>query len=193
MKRLVERIIAFVLLLTLLPFLLVILLIIWIESPGAPLFLQKRIGKGGVMFSIYKLRTMRQIKTVSPCLDVSSVKHRIEQSFRITSFGLWLRKYHLDELPQLWNIARGDMTFVGPRPYPFFMVMPSTFYAPRDCNIFPGLTGLWQISSVTTLCEDSREKLDKEYCEKKSVLFDLKIIAYTPVFILKKKYPKELL
>lgn len=181
------RLVAGVMLIIVFPFLVILSILIRMESKGSPLFRQKRVGKGGKIFIIYKLRTMR---LSNEPINVNSVISSVIElkkldSLRITYIGKHLRKFHIDELPQLWNILKNEMTFIGPRPLIISMAKRE-YYAPRDENIRPGLTGLAQISSLSEIRGYNVSKLDKFYCKKICLMLNFLIIIKTIVFIIRK-------
>jgi lipopolysaccharide/colanic/teichoic acid biosynthesis glycosyltransferase len=167
---------AFCLLLVSLPLCALIGLVIWVESPGRPLLRQERVGFDQRRFTMWKFRTMK--------VGCSAKPEKRRDDERVTRVGRLLRRTSLDELPQLVNIIRGDMVFVGPRPE-----TPSELakYRRSDYVRFhapPGLTGLWQVSGRSDL--DLREKidLDLEYIRRRSLTTDLQILARTPWVVL---------
>ena len=137
-------------------------------SPGPVIFRQKRVGKGKRLFDIYKFRTMR--------IDTPNLpSHMIDASEWMTPIGATLRKLSLDELPQMWNILRGDMAVIGPRPAlwsQFDLVAERDIYGANDVR--PGLTGWAQINGRDELTIEAKSALDGEYVRRRSVLFDLK-------------------
>lgn len=174
MKNNLERLIAAILLIVVSPLIFLCMIIISFESSGWPLFHQSRIGKGGGQFYICKLRTM----TIG--------------GKKLTRFGRLLKYLHIDELPQLINIIKGEMSFVGPRPLMLSEVCKE-YYAPRDSNVLPGITGMLQTSFFDRKDTRAREIFDRVYCIRKSLLLDLKIIFYrTPRFIILKTFKMPL-
>lgn len=153
----------------------VIAVIIKIEDPGKAIFVQKRYGKGKKLFDIYKFRTM---KVQAPENVPSRLFHGYED-FTLKS-GKILRKFSLDETPQLFNILRGDMSFVGPRPV---IVEETDLIEERDKyganDVLPGLTGLAQINGRDELDFVPKAKLDGAYVKRMSFLFDLKCLIST--------------
>jgi sugar transferase (PEP-CTERM system associated) len=180
-KRVVEALIALVLLVLLAPLFGVLALLIKLESRGTVFYRQERVGEGGNTFSLCKLRTMRS--------DAESktgpVWATAEADSRITKVGYWLRKLRLDELPQLWNVVRGEMSFVGPRPErPYFVdqlkkVIP--YYDERH-GVKPGITGWAQVKyRYGSTIEDTEAKLEHDlyYIKHMSPLLDLAIVIDT--------------
>ena len=177
------------------PLLLILMAAVRVMSPGPALFRQVREGRGGRSFVMLKLRTMHI--DAAQILDRHLAEHpqaRIEweRFFRLTNdprliprLGPLLRRSSLDELPQLWNILRGDMTLVGPRPLqaePLAALRPE-FRAIR-CTVRPGLTGLWQVSGRSDADLRGLEELDAEYVRTRSLALDLRILARTPAAVL---------
>ena len=183
-KRILDM---FLVLLTLplwLPLNAVIAVIIRITSPGAPvLFPQMRTGKGGRRFYMYKFRSMvpnaEELKSEYAHLnELQWPDFKITNDPRITPIGRFLRKTSLDELPQLFNVLRGEMSLVGPRPTSFG---PETYklWHTHRLDVIPGLTGLWQIIGRAQLEFDDRLRLDIAYIERASIWLDINILART--------------
>ena len=156
---------------------IIIALIITLDSPGSPIFKQERLGLHGKPFMIYKFRSMR--------LDAeeNGPQWADEQDPRCTRFGQILRRTRLDELPQFYNILRGDMSVVGNRPLPLYEAERLTSDEYIERFMCPsGLTGLWQVEKrgqAGKLSPEQRKQLDIEYARKMSPWFDLKIILRT--------------
>jgi len=147
------------------------------------LFEQRRIGQGGRPFTILKFRTMRHSRRTQdvPVNDDRRKTHKHPDDPRLTRAGRFMRKWSLDELPQLINIARGDMSIVGPRPELETIVMRYEPWQHQRHVVRPGLTGLWQVSdrgNGKLLCECT--EVDIEYVETVSLVTDLRILARTP-------------
>lgn len=185
MENIFIRIIAAILLVMMFPFLIILSMLIRMESKGDPLFKQKRVGKGGKIFTIYKLRTMTLGQ--EPDYITSSIELKKYHSCRITYLGKHLRKFHIDELPQLWNVLKNEMTFVGPRPFTIPIAMNREYYAPINENLKPGITGLTQISLLSEVKGYNISKLDKFYCKKKCLSLNLFIVILTPILIVLRK------
>jgi lipopolysaccharide/colanic/teichoic acid biosynthesis glycosyltransferase len=185
---LAKRVLDFFLVVITMPFWLplngIIALIIRLTSPGAPvLFTQLRTGKGGRRFQMYKFRTMvpnaEELKAEYAHLnELQWPDFKITNDPRITQIGRFLRKTSLDELPQLFNVLRGDMSLVGPRPTSFG---PETYklWHTHRLDVIPGLTGLWQIIGRAQLEFDDRLRLDIAYIERASIWLDINILART--------------
>jgi O-antigen biosynthesis protein WbqP len=180
-KRLCDFIISLIGLIILSPFLLILVIIIKLDSKGPVLFKQRRIGKNKKIFLIYKFRTMR----IDTPKDTPT--HLLENpSYWITKVGKFLRKTSIDEIPQILNIIKGDMSIIGPRPALWNqddLVLERDKYHAND--IVPGLTGLAQISGRDELAIPDKAKIDGEYFSKMSLWFDIKIFFGTIKSILK--------
>jgi lipopolysaccharide/colanic/teichoic acid biosynthesis glycosyltransferase len=145
-----------------------------LESPGHPLYRQTRVGKDGELFQIYKLRTMvRGAEFTGAGLAIQ------EGDERITRIGTFLRRYSLDELPNLWNVLRGEMSIVGPRPTLSVQVEQYTERQRRRLAVKPGITGWAQVNGRASLPWPERIELDVWYVEHWSLALDLTILART--------------
>ena len=162
----------------------IIALIIRITSPGAPVvFRQLRTGKGGRRFNMYKFRTMvhnaEELKAVYAHLnELQLPDFKITNDPRITPIGRFLRKTSLDELPQLFNVLKGEMSLVGPRPTSFGPETYQLWHTER-LDVMPGMTGLWQIIGRAQLEFDDRLRLDIAYIERASIWMDINILFRT--------------
>ena len=182
-KRVIDVGLALLGLIILSPLFLIIILAIKLDSVGPVLFKQRRVGKNKMVFKIYKFRTMK-IDTPS-----NAPTHLLENpDFFITKVGKFLRKTSLDELPQLINIVKGEMSIIGPRPAlwnQYDLTIERDKYGANDVR--PGLTGLAQISGRDELPIKKKARLDGEYIQKMSFLFDVKCFLGTIVSVLKKE------
>jgi lipopolysaccharide/colanic/teichoic acid biosynthesis glycosyltransferase len=170
----VSRLAAAVLLVLTSPVLLAAMLAIRIESAGSPIYRQRRVGKDGAPFDMYKLRTMvADAEFMGDGLAVN------RGDPRITRVGAFLRRFSIDELPNLVNIVRGEMAFVGPRPTIQAQVDQYTERQMRRLEVKPGLTGWAQINGRASLPWDERIELDVWYVDHKAPLLDLKIVLRT--------------
>jgi len=175
-----------------LPLMGVIALLIWITSPGAPVvFVQQRTGKAGYRFAMYKFRSMvpnaqELKKTYAHLNELQWPDFKITKDPRVTPLGDFLRKTSLDELPQLFNVLKGDMSLVGPRPTSFGVETYKLWHTER-LDVQPGLTGLWQIVGRASLEFDDRLRLDIAYIERRSLWFDINILLRTVTSVLKQK------
>src|SRR5581483_2550617 len=164
------------------PLLVVLAIAIRVDSPGAPVFRQRRVGKGGKEFTVYKLRSMRAdaealletLREQNEAADGLLFKLRADP--RVTRLGVMLRRWSLDELPQLWNVVRGDMAIVGPRPPLPSEVARYGDDVSRRLLVRPGITGLWQVSGRSDLSWEDSVRLDLYYVENWSLAMDLMII-----------------
>lgn len=166
-----------------LPMGLLLALLVYIDSPGKVLFAQQRTGKGGRRFRMYKFRSMvpnaEELKIKYAHLnELTWPDFKITNDPRITRVGKILRKTSLDELPQILNVLKGDMSLVGPRPTSF---APETYrlWHTERLEVVPGITGLWQISGRSNLDFDQRLKLDIAYIERQSLWLDIQILFRT--------------
>jgi len=187
LKRVFDVLASGVGLLLFLPLLLVVMALIKAESPGPAIFRQRRTGYRGLVFTIYKFRTM----TVTE--DCAAVRHAIKGDARVTAIGGLLRKLSIDELPQLWNVLKGDMSIVGPRPHAlahdeyYGALIPA--YAARF-RAKPGLTGYAQVNGFRGEIRDirgmsDRVAADNSYIEAWSAALDLAILCRTVPLIFK--------
>jgi lipopolysaccharide/colanic/teichoic acid biosynthesis glycosyltransferase len=182
-----DLIIAAVLSLILFPLFVIIWLLIKISSPGSVIFRQQRAGKDGKSFIFYKFRTMRTD------VDPFGSSPKSGEDPRLTKIGKFLREYSLDELPQLFNILKGDMSIVGPRPLYISQIAEWNDRQKKRLLVKPGITGLAQISGRGELTREEKLELDVRYVETASLWLDLKIILMTicQVFTRKNIYEKK--
>lgn len=183
-KRVIDAVGAAVLLLVLFPLFLTISICIRIDSPGPIIFRQKRLGLGGTAFIFYKFRSMcvgaeESREKILHLNEVTGPIFKIRNDPRVTRVGRWLRRYSLDELPQLFNVLKGDMSFVGPRPpLPDEVERYEDWHLAR-LSVVPGITCLWQVSGRSNLSFDDWVRLDLEYIERRSLLLDVCILLRT--------------
>lgn len=166
-----------------LPLLLICAALIWLDDPGPVFFKQLRTGKGGRRFPMYKFRTMvtnaEELKAKYAHLnELTWPDFKISNDPRNTRVGRILRKTSLDELPQIINVLKGDMSLVGPRPTSFDSSTYALWHTER-LEVVPGITGLWQISGRSNLDFDERLGLDVEYIEQQSLMMDIWILFRT--------------
>lgn len=173
LKRSMDLILSSLLLVGLLPVWILIALLIKIDSKGPVFFHQKRVGQDGRIFTLYKFRTM--VSEANPN-DYAPQK---ANDPRITAIGRWLRRTSLDELPQLWNVLKGEMSLVGPRPEMPFIVEKYKEWQRRRLDVKPGLTGLWQILGRKDLPLHENIEYDFYYIKNQSLLLDLVILFKT--------------
>jgi exopolysaccharide biosynthesis polyprenyl glycosylphosphotransferase len=182
-KNLMDRVVAVLLLTLLLPFLLIISFLIWIADRGPALFRQPRVGREGKTFRVWKFRTMYtdaedRLAQLVDQNESDGLLFKIRNDPRITPVGRVLRKMSLDELPQLMNVVKGEMSLVGPRPLP---ADDGDFLGDvrRRLLVRPGMTGLWQVSGRSELSWDDAVRLDLYYVDNWSLAFDLVILWRT--------------
>jgi len=185
-KRIVDVLAASVLLALLSPILILISVLIKLDSPGPVLFTQHRAGFGGDRFRMLKFRTM----THDAELRREALAHlnqtgdprlfKIPDDPRVTTVGRWLRLWSLDELPQLWNVVAGDMSLVGPRPFPERDLVGYEERHFLRLGAKPGITGLWQVNGRSSIVDfEEVVRLDREYIERWSIWLDLRILWRT--------------
>lgn len=175
-KRLFDIVLSLFAAIFAIPIVLITCLIVVMESKGSPIYLQERLGKNGVKFNIYKIRSMR--------IDAekNGPQWANKNDDRVTKVGKFIRKTRIDELPQLYNVLKGDMTIVGPRPerpiftYQFEQETPGFV---NRLQVKPGLTGLAQVNGGYELNYKDKLKLDMEYIKNRGFLLDIKIILKT--------------
>ena len=182
-KRLMDLSLCAGLLVVVLPILVLCAIAIKLDSRGPVWFFQARTGKGGRRFRMYKLRTMvenaEELKTKYMHLnELSYPDFKISNDPRITRVGCFLRKTSLDELPQIFNVLRGEMSLVGPRPTSFSASTYSLWHTAR-LAVKPGLTGLWQVSGRNELDFDDRLRLDIAYMRNRCLWLDVQILLRT--------------
>lgn len=204
-KRLMDVTLATIALIVLLPFMALIALAIKLDSPGPAIFQQKRVGRWGKDFVMFKFRSMRAdadenvhrefaadyINGHTAKLGIPSasgqVVYKPNGDNRVTRVGKWLRQTSLDELPQLLNVLKGDMSLVGPRPVVRYEVEQYSKWHLQRLAVLPGLTGLPQIRGRGKLTFDKAVRLDLEYIERRSLILDLEIMVKTvPVIFMTK-------
>lgn len=167
-------------------------LLIWLAvriSSGSPsLYSQPRCGRNGKIFRFYKFRSMvnnadqvlhRHLAENPQAREEWRVFQKLEKDPRITRFGAFIRKYSLDELPQIWNVLRGDMSLVGPRPCMFGQKDLYGNYWRHYCAVKPGITGLWQVSGRSKVSYRRRAAMDATYVETLSMRSDMRILLKT--------------
>lgn len=201
-KRIIDIILSIILLIIFSPIMLLAAVIIKLTSPG-PILVEKtnihmkRIGKGGRVFRLYKFRSMSvnadYLLTKDPRFkklysEYKKSSFKLHEDPRVTKFGKFIRKYSIDEMPQLVNVLRGEMSIVGPRPYHADELVeqqkryPGTGQFVKETQtVKPGITGFWQVTGRSNINFDKRIKMDADYAKKKSLLMDLYIILRTPI------------
>lgn len=187
-KRIFDIIASLIIIVLLFPIGLIISLIIKLDSEGPIFFLQERPGKNTNIFKVYKFRTMRPGSE-----KMVNGKEVFGDDDRITKIGKFLRRYKIDELPQLLNVIKGEMSLVGPRPERIDYLNEYTHEELKRFNMRPGLTGLAQVSGNIHISLDERHRKDIYYVDKFNLLMDIKIIILTVGVVLfgEDKFTKE--
>lgn len=187
-KRIFDLVVGLGIGIILLPLLALIALLIRLDSPGSAIYAQERMGRGGKIFRCFKFRTMRvgaealldELLKSDPAANREYTQyHKLVKDPRITRIGKFLRKFSLDELPQLWNIIIGDLSLVGPRAYMVSEYADMGTYASLILRIPPGLTGWWQVMGRHNTTFDERLRLDEYYLSNWSLWLDIFIIIKT--------------
>ena len=190
-KRLCDVLICLAALPMLLPILAICAVAVWVTDPGPILFRQLRTGRGGRRFKMYKFRTMlrnaEEMKQAYAHLnELKWPDFKITNDPRVTTVGRFLRRTSLDELPQIFNVLKGDMSLVGPRPTSFSASNYELWHMER-LEVLPGITGLWQINGRSDLEFDERLGLDIEYVQNQSLVLDLSILCRTVIAVWRQK------
>ncbi|MCU6707966.1 sugar transferase [Paenibacillus sp. J5C_2022] len=167
------------------PLIVLVAVLIKLEEPRGPiLFYQTRIGKNEKPFRMYKLRSMavnaeERLKDLLEQNEISGAMFKMKDDPRITKVGKWIRKTSIDELPQLFNVLRGDMSLVGPRPPLLREVEEYSEYDKLRLSVTPGCTGMWQVSGRNSLTFKQMVELDIAYIQKRCLWLDIKIMLKT--------------
>lgn len=181
-KRLADWLVAAGLVVCLSPLFLMLAILVHLDSPGPILFKQWRVGRRGQLFQILKFRTMRPDAEKLHHQTMGDQKgiHKLENDPRVTKSGRWLRRYSLDELPQLLNVLRGEMSLVGPRPWALYDAVRIEPALQGRLNALPGVTGAWQVTARSTDCDlSSVNRMDLDYLKRWTVQQDLKFLLLT--------------
>ena len=189
-KRALDLVVCTLLLVIAIPVIAVCALAIRLDTPGPVMFAQLRTGRDGRRFRMLKLRTMlANAEELKPQFAHLSVvpppDFKIPNDPRITRVGRFLRATSLDELPQLFNVLRGDMSLVGPRPTSFEPSRYELWHTQR-LDVRPGITGLWQVEGRNVTTFDERLRLDVQYIRRRSLAFDVILLARTVVVVLRR-------
>jgi exopolysaccharide biosynthesis polyprenyl glycosylphosphotransferase len=184
MKRGLDLVGSLVGLVVLTPFMVLIALLLKLDSPGPIFFVQERAGQYGKPFRMYKFRSMVQNaeELLEQLLDLDRLKQpafKLRDDPRVTRVGRWLRRTSLDELPQLFNVLKGEMSMVGPRPEEVRIVQKYNPWESQRLLVKPGMTGSMQVSGRADLSLEERVKLELTYIENYSILEDIKILIKT--------------
>ena len=194
-KRIIDLALTFLSMPVWLPLIGISMLAIMIESPGSPpVFSQLRTGKGGRRFKLYKLRSMvhnaeELKKELAHLNELEWPDFKITNDPRITRVGKVLRKTSLDELPQLFNVLKGDMSLVGPRPTSFDSKTYKLWQTER-LDVIPGITGLWQLYGRGDTEFTDRLKMDIAYIERRCIWLDVQILVRTVAAVLERRGAK---
>lgn len=170
-KPAADRWTAFIMLVVMSPFLLIIIFALFLFNGGNIWFIQQRPGKDGKPFKVVKFRTMTDRRDSNGDL--------LPDDLRLTAIGRWIRRTSLDELPQLFNVVRGDMSFIGPRPLLMEYVPLYNAFQQRRMEVLPGITGWAQINGRNTISWQEKFELDVWYVDHQSFLLDIKILFLT--------------
>lgn len=187
-KRCFDVILSGLLLLLLAVPMIVIGIAVKVTSPGPALYSQERLGMDGEQIKIYKFRTMVFDS------EIDTIRWSYDEDPRVTPLGRILRKYHIDELPQLWDIFRGVLSFVGPRPERevFYDAFETYIHGFRErLKVKPGLTGLAQVTGGSLMPPEEKIVCDIEYIRNRSFVLDLKLMIRTAVVVLGKVFSNE--
>lgn len=180
LKRALDLLVSAALLLVLSPILVAVALSVRIALGSPVIFRQQRPGLGGGLFTLYKFRTMRD----APASDVDAVSTDAE---RLTRFGRFLRASSLDELPELWNVLKGEMSLVGPRPLLVAYLGRYNTEQARRHEVRPGITGWAQVNGRNAVDWDKRLAMDVWYVDNRSLALDLRILAMTVVAVVSQR------
>jgi lipopolysaccharide/colanic/teichoic acid biosynthesis glycosyltransferase len=178
-KRILDFIFALILLIIASPIMIIAAIVIRLESKGSAIFKQQRPGKDGKIFKVYKFRTMK--------VETENDEKPLSDMERMTKVGRFLRKTSIDELPQLMNIIKGEMSFIGPRP---LLVQYLEHYTPeqmRRHEVLPGISGWAQVNGRNTISWEDKFKYDVWYVDKISLILDLRILYWTVYKVLNRK------
>ncbi|MGH9102092.1 MAG: sugar transferase [Acidimicrobiales bacterium] len=191
-KAAFDRIVAATSLLVLSPLFAAVAVAIKVSSPGPVFFRQQRTGLHGEAFPIFKFRTMHagaedRRSELAKRNEVDGPIFKLREDPRVTRVGSFLRKTSIDELPQLLNVVRGEMSMVGPRPFPVAESAQITGFATSRFNVKPGITGLWQVSGRSNLSYDDLCHLDSIYVSSWSLWWDVRILLQTPSRVLRQQ------
>jgi lipopolysaccharide/colanic/teichoic acid biosynthesis glycosyltransferase len=191
-KRVVDFLASALLVLVLSPLLLLLAILVWLIDGGPILYRRRVVGINGNAFDAYKFRTMvpdaDAFLAASPELrDLFTKQFKLKSDPRVTKFGAWLRKYSLDELPQLWNVLRGQMSLVGPR-----MITAEELhkYGPHGqllLTVKPGLTGYWQVRGRQDVSYERRVEMDIYYITHWNLYLDITILLQTPAKVIRRE------
>ncbi len=183
-KRTIDLVLSSAALVVLSPGMLVVMAAICADSPGSPVYVQRRVGKNGKLFKMYKFRSMcvnadTKLNELKSQNEMDGPVFKMAHDPRVTRVGHFIRKYSIDELPQLINIIKGDMSIVGPRPPIPEEVSQYNAHQAKRLSVVPGLTCYWQISGRSDVSFEEWVELDLKYIRERSIGTDIKIILKT--------------
>lgn len=188
-KRYMDIVLSIIGLLLLIPVFVIVAALIKLEDRKAPIFFkQVRIGKDGKPFNMYKFRSMIHhaeslIESLLDQNESSGALFKMKEDPRVTKIGRFIRKTSIDELPQLWNVLKGEMSLVGPRPPLPREVETYTEYHKQRLSVVPGCTGLWQVSGRSSVGFETMVELDLHYIQNRHFFYDMKLICKTIIII----------
>jgi lipopolysaccharide/colanic/teichoic acid biosynthesis glycosyltransferase len=190
LKRFVDLVIALIVIVALLPLFPLIALLIVTTSPGPAIYRQRRLGHRGNYFWCYKFRTMvadaeEQLKRHAALAAQFQHNFKIKNDPRVTRLGALLRKTSLDELPQLFNVLRGEISLIGPRPIVEEEREKYGDYCPKLLSVKPGVSGMWQVYGRSDTTYDQRIAMDMSYIDNRSLWLDFKLISLTVYVVLR--------
>jgi lipopolysaccharide/colanic/teichoic acid biosynthesis glycosyltransferase len=199
-RRTVDVVLATAIVIVFSPLLIALTIAIRLDSPGPAFFRQRRIGYGQREFTLFKFRSMRSDadprghrEYVTALINGKEANggrdnlYKLAVDDRITPVGRWIRKWSLDELPQLFNVIAGDMALVGPRPAIAYEVAEYPSWYLKRFAVKPGMTGLWQVSGRNERTYEEMVRLDIEYADRRSLLLDLSILTRTPLTVIARR------
>ncbi len=184
-KRCLDVSVSALAILSLAPLLVIVAALIKLTSPGPAFFVQTRVGQNGIPFKLWKFRSMyidaevRKLELLKQNDICDNLLFKMKNDPRVTPIGRFIRKFSIDELPQLWNVLKGDMTLVGPRPAVPQEVEQYTEYQKQRLLAVPGITCIWQVTGRSDIPFEQQVELDLQYIRKASTLLDLKLLFQT--------------
>jgi lipopolysaccharide/colanic/teichoic acid biosynthesis glycosyltransferase len=185
LKYMVDRLFALGLLVVAMPAILLAAAVVRATSPGPAFYSQVRLGQHGRPYRIYKIRTMHQ-----NCEALTGPVWAQKNDPRVTAVGRFLRQTHLDELPQLWNVLKGEMSLVGPRPLPLEESDACEQWQKTRLDVTPGLTCIWQVRGRSVVSFAEWMRMDLDYAQRRTLLHDLKLLAETLPAVLFRRGPR---
>lgn len=198
LKRSIDLIFAFAFIIVFSPVYIATAVIIWAQDKHTPFYFQKRVGYKGELFDFYKFRSMIMeaddllLKDPKLYKQIRSGNNKIVNDPRVTKFGRFIRKYSIDEFPQMLNVIKGEMSIVGPRalrPDEFELYKSKSEENAKKLEkivtVKPGITGYWQVHGRSNIPFDQRIDMDCYYADQKSIIFDLGLLLKTPIAIIR--------